>query len=61
MKVITKLKFKRDFFKSLTNPFFMGFVYKLFWNVFFSFFVFIKMSKYLSAKYYQENKERLQT
>ena len=48
-----KLKFKIDFFKSSDKFVF----YKFFSNIFF---IAIKISKTLSAKYYQENKERLQ-
>ena len=45
-------KIKSDIFESSKNPIFF------FFNFFF--FKYIKMSKNLSAKYYQENKERLQ-
>ena len=48
-----KLKFKSDFLKS-SNKFFYRFFFIIFFNIH------IKMSKNLSAKYYQENKERLQ-
>ena len=34
--------------------------YKLFYNFLYFFFIYIKISKNFSAKYYQENKERLQ-
>ena len=47
MLIITKLKFKRE----VLNPFIYLFIYSC---------VFIKMSKKLSAKYYQENKEGMQ-
>ena len=46
-----KLKFKSDIFKSSNKSIF----YK-----YFIFFFIIFSSKHLSAKYYQENKERLQ-
>ena len=52
-----KLKFKSDFFKSSNKLIFYKFFYKLFLGFFF---IYIKLSKNLSAKYYQENKERLQ-
>ena len=44
----TKLKFKSDIFKSSN---------KSFYNIFS---IYVKMSKNLSAKFYQENKERPQ-
>ena len=47
---MTKLKFKTGIFKS-PNKFVF---YKCFY---FFFFIYIKMSKTLSAKYYQENKK----
>ena len=47
--MITKLKFKREILKYI----FLNFFYKLF-------LIYIKISKTLSAKYYQENKEKLQ-
>ena len=48
-----KLKFKIDISKSSNKSMF----YKFF--IFF-FFIYIKMPKHSSAKYYQENKERLE-
>ena len=55
---MVKLKFKRDILKSSKKSIFDEFFY----NVFFynCYFIYTKMSKYLSAKYYKENKERLQ-
>ena len=48
-----KLKFKSDIFISCNKS--------IFYNFFYNFFsIYIKISKNLSAKYYQENKERLQ-
>ena len=47
---MTKLKFKSDIFFKV----FIIFLY------FFFFHIYIKVSKNLSAKYYQENTERLQ-
>ena len=49
---MTKLKLKSDIFKS-SNNFFYNFRYNFF-------LIYIKMSKNLSAKKYQGNKERLQ-
>ena len=54
---MTKLKFKSDSFKSFNKSILINFFIKFFVIVFF---ICIKMSKNLSAKYYQENKERLQ-
>ena len=45
---MTKLTFKSDIFKSFNRP------------IFINFFIYIKMSRNSSAKYCQENKERLQ-
>ena len=47
-----KLKFESDIFESLNKS--------IFYNSFYNFCIYIKMSKNWSAKYYQENKERLQ-
>ena len=56
MWIITKLKFKSDILK----PFNKSFLHKFFYNSYYDiFFICIKMSKTLSAKYYQENKDRL--
>ena len=55
MYIIKKLKFKSDILKS-SNKFFCNF----FINFFIIFFIYIKLFKILSAKYDQENKERLQ-
>ena len=53
-----KLEFKSDIFKSFDKS---TFLLILFYNFSYNFFfIYIKMSKNLSAKYYQENKERLQ-
>ena len=49
-----KLKFKSDIFKSSNKSISNEFLYT------YIFFTYIKMSKNPSAKYYQENKERLQ-
>ena len=50
-----KLKFKSDILKS-SNKFIF---YKYFYNCFYIFlFIYIKMPKVLSAKYYQENKKK---
>ena len=49
-----KLKFKSDIFKSSNKSISNEFLY------IYIFFIYIKMSKNPSAKYYQENKERLQ-
>ena len=56
MWIITKLTFKSDILKSFNK----SILYK-FNNIikFFFFVIYIKMSQSLSAKYYQENKERL--
>ena len=56
--VIRKVKVKyQNIFKSSNNSFFYIFFYNFF---FINFFIYIKMSQNLSAKYYRENKERLQ-
>ena len=61
-----KFKFKSDIFKSSNKYIFYNFFYKSFFYFFFIFyflfffFIYMKMSKNLLAKYYQENKERLQ-
>ena len=58
-----KLKFKSDFFKSFNKFIFYNFFIIFFYNFFYNCIVstiYIKMSENLSAKYYQENKERLQ-
>ena len=47
---MTRPNLKSDIFKSSNNIF----------DNFFHIYIYIKMSKNLSAKYYQENKERLQ-
>ena len=57
MCIITKLKFKSDILKSSNKSIFYNF-FKFFFYDFF--FMYIKMSKTLSVKYYQENKERQQ-
>ena len=49
---MAKLKFKSYIFKSIFYNFFI--------NTFYIFFIYIKMCKHLSAKYYSENQERLQ-
>ena len=54
---MTKLKFKSDIFKSSNKSTFNKFVISFFY---YFFYVCIQMSKNLSAKYYQENIERLQ-
>ena len=51
MKIIRKLKFKSEIFKSCNKSTFYKFFYK--------FFIYIKMSKNVWAKDYQGNKERL--
>ena len=51
---MTKLKFKSDIFE-FPNKFFFIYIY-----IFIIFLKYVKISKVLSAKYYQENKERLQ-
>ena len=51
---MTKLKFTKDNFKSFSNSLF---IYIFFYNIFF---IYVKISENLSAKYYQGNKERLQ-
>ena len=49
---MVKLKFKSDILSLLINQFFI--------NLFYSFFLsYIKMSKSISARYYEENKESL--
>ena len=53
---ITKLNLKSSFLKFLINSFFIT-CFIFFYNFFF---MYMKMSKTLSAKHYQENKERLQ-
>ena len=52
MWIITKLKLKSEILKSV--------FYKFFYKSLYRFFLYIKISKTLSAKYYQENKEGLQ-
>ena len=51
MEINAKLKFKSDIFYNFFDKFFL---------YFFFLYISIKMSKNLSAKYYQENKERFQ-
>ena len=53
---MTKLKLKVKFLNLSKNPFF----YIFFCKCFAIFFHYTKMFKHLSAKYYQENKERPQ-
>ena len=56
MWIIKKLKFESDILKS-SNKFIF---YKSFYNCFYIFlFIYIKIPKVLSAKYYQENKKSL--
>ena len=56
MCIITKLKFKSYIRKSSNK----STLFKFFDNFFYKcFFICTKMSKTLSAKYYQENKERI--
>ena len=62
-----KFKFKSGIFKSSNKYIFYNFFYKSFFYfflffiyLFIFFFIYMKMSKNLLAKYYQENKERLQ-
>ena len=53
---MTKLNFKSDIFKfSRKSGFFIVFHIFLFFFV-----IYIKMAKSLSAKYYQENEEKIQ-
>ena len=55
-----KLKFQSDILK-YSNKFIISFYFLCFCNFFiYIFFIYIKMSKNLSVKYYQENKEILQ-
>ena len=54
---MNKLKFESDFFKCYNKFIFYNFFDNFFYKFFF---IYIKMSKNLSAKYCQENKERLQ-
>ena len=54
-----KLKFQSDILK-YSNKFIISFYFLCFYNFFiYIFFIYIKMSKNLSVKYYQENKEIL--
>ena len=60
-----KFKFESDIFKSSNKYIFTFFFINLFFIFFYFsfiyfFFIYMKMSKNLLAKYYQENKERLQ-
>ena len=55
MWIIIKLKFKSNGFRSSNKSTFYNFVFFLIFI-----FIYIKISQNLSAKYYQENKERLQ-
>ena len=57
MPIMTKLIFKSDFFEFPNKSTFYKFFYK---NFCILFFIYIKLSINLSAKYEQENKERLQ-
>ena len=57
MQIIKKLKFKSDNFKS-SNKSILLYLYYNFFSCFF--FIYIKVSKNVSAKSYQGNKERLQ-
>ena len=54
---MAKLKFKSDIFKSSYKYIFYNFFVISFYKFFF---IYIKMSKNLSAKHHQENNERLQ-
>ena len=65
MYIKIKLKLKGEIFKSSNQSIFYKFFYKIILIFFFFFFFkiymkYIKMAQNLSAKYYQENKERLQ-
>ena len=58
MQIIAKLKFKSDILKSSNKSISYYFFYNFFYINFI--FVYIKISKNLSSKYYQKNKGRLQ-
>ena len=63
MYIKIKLKLKGEIFKSSNQSIFYKFFYKIILIFFFFFQIYmkyIKMAQNLSAKYYQENKERLQ-
>ena len=58
MQIIAKLKFKSDILKSSNKSISYYFFYNFFYINFI--FVYIKIPKNLSSKYYQKNKGRLQ-
>ena len=60
MYIKIKLKLKGEIFKSSNQSIFYKFFYKIIIIIFFFqiYMKYIKMAQNLSAKYYQENKER---
>ena len=63
MHIKIKVKLKGEIFKSSNQSIFYKFFYEIILIFFFFFQIYmkyIKMAQNLSAKYYQENKERLQ-